>query len=370
MKKRGNSSRSRPSASRHRIVVGKAQDEGDDDRRQDEDEIEQRTTGRRTDSLRAPGPARRSDVWRMTAPCIAKHSGASGKTAAWSGARRGSRNESPTRRRVDFCYFAFCWAARRLKDSFSSWSARLTPSGDRDLVRHHRHVVAHENLLDLLEIRRRGHGQSCAAEFDSRALRSAGRRERPASRPPISRPGTPPPSFALLLLGFLAGQRADELLGELRIFRRLRHPVAAEPDHRIVIHLRRHIGDVHVELRLLGVLDDPVAARDHRDLASHELVVHRVLAGDRRHLVHVDQIVQELQRLGDLGVQHVGRRPVRVERRRAVGQEPGLDEEILVRHFVAVLGHVARGVALRSVSWRLRGIGPRSSPSDSQPRPP
>ena len=58
----------------------------------------------------------------------------------------------------------------------------------------------------------------------------------------------------------------------------------------------------------------------------------------------MDQVVEELQALGDLGVEHVGRRPVVVEHAGAIAEEPGLDEEVLVRHLVAELGDVAGAV--------------------------
>src|SRR3984885_3021559 len=84
--------------------------------------------------------------------------------------------------------------------------------------------------------------------------------------------------FALLFLRLLAGQRADELLRQLGILRALRNAVSAEANHGVAVELRGHVGDVHVELRALRVLDDPVASIDHRDLSGRKLVVHRVLA--------------------------------------------------------------------------------------------
>src|SRR5271166_934998 len=91
---------------------------------------------------------------------------------------------------------------------------------NRDLARHHCRVVADENLLDLLEISRRGHRQSvrqgliierCTGRVGEEGRRLGGRFP----------PGHAPAAFALLLLRFDAGEFADKLLGEVRVFRRL-----------------------------------------------------------------------------------------------------------------------------------------------------
>src|SRR5579871_3844034 len=85
----------------------------------------------------------------------------------------------------------------------------LHPLGDRDLVGHHRHVVAHEDLLDLLEIRRRRdwHGmrqrliiEGCARRVGEEAWRLRGGL---ASRYAAS-------ELALLLLSLLTRERPNK----------------------------------------------------------------------------------------------------------------------------------------------------------------
>ena len=104
-----------PARACHRVEVGEAQDEGDEDGSEDEDEIEKQ----RGQNEQVAGPSFGLPQLRRVAQDRGMHarSPEMGHCVEPPGASSGSMG----------CYLA-CRAAARLKDSFSSRSARFTPS--------------------------------------------------------------------------------------------------------------------------------------------------------------------------------------------------------------------------------------------------